>query len=107
MTTETIIEAFDQFVAQKAPDIFAVVVLDNPSMHCSKTFRRKIMDWMSQRVHLIYLSAYSLELNLIEILWRQMKYTWLPLSAYLSFDCLCDEVHRLLGGYGTENAINL
>ncbi|GGW46367.1 hypothetical protein GCM10007158_04070 [Vreelandella hamiltonii] len=46
-----------------------------------------------------------LELNLIEILWRQMKYAWLPLSAYLSFDNLCDEVHRLLDGYGTECAI--
>ncbi|MCW4153826.1 transposase, partial [Halomonas sp. 18H] len=27
--------------------------------------------------------AYSPELNLIEILWRQMKYAWLPLSARL------------------------
>ena len=60
---------------------------------------------LTQRVHLVYLSAYSPELNLIEILWRQMKYAWLPLSAYLSFDRLCDEVHRLLGSYGTDNAI--
>jgi transposase len=55
---------------------------------------------------LIYLSSYSPELNLIEILWRQMKYTGLPLSAYLSFDRLRDEVRRLLGGYGTDRAIN-
>ncbi|MDN3553842.1 IS630 family transposase, partial [Halomonas almeriensis] len=34
------------------------------------------------------------------------KYAWLPLSAYLSFDRLCDEVHRLLSDYGTECAIN-
>ncbi|SHF66381.1 DDE superfamily endonuclease [Modicisalibacter ilicicola DSM 19980] len=106
VTTETVIEAFDQFVAQKDPGTFAVVVLDNASMHRSKAFRRKIVDWMSQRVHLVYLSAYSPELNLIEILWRQMKYTWLPLSAYLSFDRLCNEVHRLLGGYGADNTIN-
>ena len=53
-----------------------------------------------------YLSAYSPGLNLIEILWRQMKYTWLPLSAYLSFERLREEVHRLLGGYGTDHAIN-
>jgi len=106
VTTEIVIEAFDQFVAQKDPDTFAVVVLDNASMHRSKTFRRKIVGWMSHRVHLIYLSAYSPELNLIEILWRQMKYAWLPLSAYLTFDRLCDEVHRLLGGYGTDHAIN-
>lgn len=106
VTTETVIEAFDQFVAQKDPDTFAVVVLDNASMHRSKAFRRKIVEWMSHRVHLVYLSAYSPELNLIEILWRQMKYAWLPLSAYLSFDRLCHEVHRLLGSYGTDNAIS-
>ena len=106
MTTDTVIDAFDHFVAQKDPDTFAVVVLDNASMHRSKAFRRKILEWMSHRVHLVYLSAYSPELNLIEILWRQMKYAWLPLSAYLSFDNFCDEVHRLLAGYGTECAIN-
>ncbi|WP_193086010.1 transposase, partial [Halomonas sp. FME65] len=83
-----------------------VVVLDNASMHRSMAFRRKIVEWMSHRVHLIYLSAYSPELNLIEILWKQMKYAWLPLSAYLSFDRLCNEVHRLLGGYGVLHAIN-
>ena len=105
MTNETVIEAFDKFMEQKDPDTFAVVVLDNASMHRSKAFRRKILEWMSQRVHLVYLSAYSPELNLIEILWRQMKYAWLPLNAYLSFDRLCDEVHRLLGSYGTDNAI--
>jgi len=106
VTTDTVIDAFDHFVAQKDPDTFAVVVLDNASMHRSKAFRRKILEWMSHRVHLVYLSAYSPELNLIEILWRQMKYAWLPLSAYLSFDNLCDEAHRLLDGYGTECAIN-
>ncbi|WP_299312644.1 IS630 family transposase [uncultured Halomonas sp.] len=106
VTTETVIEAFDQFVAQKDPDTFAIVVLDNASMHRSKAFRRKIMEWMSHRVHLVYLSAYSPELNLIEILWRQMKYAWLPLSAYLSFDHLSKEVCRLLDGYGSERTIN-
>ncbi len=106
VTTETVIEAFDQFVAQKDPDTFAIVVLDNASMHRSKAFRSKIMEWMSHRVHLVYLSAYSPELNLIEILWRQMKYAWLPLSAYLSFDHLSKEVCRLFDGYGSERTIN-
>lgn len=106
VTTDTVIEAFDQFVAQKDPDAFAVVVLDNASMHRSNAFRRKILAWMSHRVHLVYLSAYSPELNLIEILWRQMKYFWLPLNAYLSFDRLCEEVHHLLGSYGSKYVIN-
>ncbi len=106
VTTDTVIKAFDQFVAQKDPDAFAVVVLDNASMHRSKAFKRKILEWMSYRVHLVYLSAYSLELNLIEILWRQVKYYWLPLGAYLSFDRLCKEVQLLLRDYGTERTIN-
>tara|TARA_R110000796_G_C14566946_1_gene435406 strand:+ start:5537 stop:6112 length:576 start_codon:yes stop_codon:yes gene_type:complete len=80
--TETVIEAFDQFAAQKHADTFAVVVLDNARMHRSKAFQRKIIDWMVHRIHLVYLSPYSPELNLIEILWRDIKYRWLPLAAY-------------------------
>jgi transposase len=68
MTSETVIEAFNQFVAQKNTDTFTVVVLDNASMHRSQGFRRKMVEWMSHRVNLVYLSAYSPELNLTEIL---------------------------------------
>lgn len=106
VTTDTVITAFDQFVAQKDLDTFAAVVLDNASKHRSKAFKLKILEWMSHRVYLVYLTAYSPELNLIENLWRQMKYAWLPLSAYLSFDRLCEEVHRLLSGYGSKCVIN-
>jgi len=106
VTTETVIEAFDQLVAQKHPDTLAIVVLDNARMHRPKAFKRKILEWMAHRVHLVYLSAYWPELNLIETLWRRMKYAWLPLNAYRSFNRLRDEVHRLLGGYGTEYTIN-
>jgi len=38
------------------------------------------------------------KLNLIEILWRQIKYYWLLLGAYLSFDRLCGEVQSLALG---------
>ncbi|WP_411161696.1 transposase [Chromohalobacter sp. HP20-39] len=106
VTTEAVIEAFDQFVAQKHPDTFAIVVLDNARMHRSKAFKRKILEWIAHRVHLVYLSAYLPELNLNEILWRRMKYAWLPLNTYLSFDRLCDEVHRLLSSYGAKYTIN-
>nr|WP_255762547.1 transposase [Halomonas alkalisoli] len=55
---------------------------------------------------LVYLSPYSPEQNLIEILWRQVKYYWLRWGAYLSFDRLCKEVQLLLRDYGTERTIN-
>ncbi|ERL49213.1 hypothetical protein BJB45_21485 [Halomonas huangheensis] len=104
VTTETVIKAFDQFVAQKPLDTFAMVVLDNASMHRSKAFRRKRVEWMSHRVHLVYLSAYSPELNLIEILWRQMKYTWLPLGHIFR---LTDSVMRCIGSWLTMELITL
>ena len=36
------------------------------------------------------------QLNLIEILWRFMKYYWLPFSAYASFQCLSEAVEEIL-----------
>ncbi|WP_189472883.1 IS630 family transposase, partial [Litchfieldella qijiaojingensis] len=105
VTTETVIAAFDHFIEQKAPETFAVIVLDNASMHRSKAFRQKLLEWMSHRVHLVYLSAYSPELNLIEILWRQIKYRWLPLTAYRDFATLCSEVIKVLSNYGSEYRI--
>ncbi|WP_346301325.1 hypothetical protein [Halomonas sp. BM-2019] len=45
-------------------------------------------------------------MNLIEILWRQVKYAWLPLTAYESFATLTSEVERILSNYGgKEHAI--
>ncbi len=103
--TEAVIEAFDQFAAQKRSDAFAVVVLDNANMRRSKAFQRKIIDWMAHRIHLVYLSPYSPELNLIEILWREIKYRWLPLTAYRSFDKLCETVKYVCDGDGINNSI--
>ena len=106
VTTATVIAAFDQFIAQKDPDTFAIVILDNASMHRSHAFGRKRLEWLNHRVHVIHLSAYSPELNLIEILWRRIKYSWLPLTAYESFATLCSEVNRVLSGYGSDYMIN-
>ena len=60
---------------------------------------------MSHRVYLGYLSAYSPELNFIEILWRKVKYEWLPMTAYESFSALKGYVHKVLSGYGSEYLI--
>lgn len=41
---QVVIEAFDRLAAQKSPDAFAIVVLDNASFHSSKAFRRKELE---------------------------------------------------------------
>jgi len=53
-----------------------------------------------------YLPAYAPALNLIEILWRFMKYYWLPFSAYTSFQCLSAAVEEILTRIGTDYTIN-
>ena len=53
-----------------------------------------------------YLPSYAPELNLIEILWRFMKYYWLPFSAYASFQCLSEAVEEVLTRIGTDYTIN-
>jgi hypothetical protein len=42
---------------------------------------------------------------LIEILWRFMKYYWLPFSAYASFQSLVAAVEDLLNRFGTDYRI--
>ena len=43
--------------------------------------------WVQKGLIIKYLPPYAPELNLIEILWRFMQYSWLPFSVYASFQC--------------------
>jgi len=79
-----------------------VVVIDNASIHTSKEFQENIPEWNSKNLIIKYLPPYSPELNLIEILWRFIKYKWLPFSAYLSFKTLVEEVENVLKNVGSE-----
>ena len=106
VTTPVVIEAFDLLLEQKSPEAFTIVVLDNASMHRSASFQRKELEWRAQRLYVIFLPPYSPELNLIEILWRKIKYEWLPVSAYQTFQSLTGHVLKVLSNYGTECVIN-
>jgi len=81
--TSVIVECFDQFRKQikKRTSVF----LDNSPRHRSRDFICHISTWVKRGLILKYLPPYSPELNLIEILWRFIKYQWLPFAAYMSF----------------------
>ena len=102
--TSVIIECFDQLSAQI--DKRSYVLLDNAPMHRSKAFIQQIPKWVRKGLIVKYLPSYSPELNLIEILWRFIKYYWLPFSAYTSFSCLCKAVEDILTRFGTDYTIN-
>ena len=101
--SSVMIECFDQLSTQI--DKRSYVLLDNAPMHRSKAFIQQIPKWVRKGLIIKYLPAYAPELNLIEILWRFIKYYWLPFSAYTSFQCLCTAVEDILTRFGTDYKI--
>ena len=89
----------DRFVAQTVKK--TIVILDNAPIHKSKKFMAKIQAWREQNdVWIYFLPPYSPELNMIEILWRRIKYQWLPFDAYLSFQNLKERLSFVLNNFG-------
>src|SRR6266702_5457337 len=99
-----IVKCFDQFSQQL--DKKTYVFIDNAPMHRSHAFIKQIPKWVKKGLIVKYLPSYAPELNLIEILWRFMKYYWLPFSAYASFQCLSKAVEEILTRIGTDYTIN-
>jgi transposase len=102
--TEVVIACFEAFAKQiQRP---TVVVIDNASSHSSARFAECREQWMSRGLFLYYLPPHCPELNLIEILWRMIKYHWLPLEAYRDFKSLVEHVHDILAKVGSRYTIN-
>ncbi len=93
-------DAFCQTITKKT-----VVLIDNASIHRSEEFEDRIPYWKKQGLMIKYLPPYSPELNLIEILWRRMKYTWLPFSAYACFNALSEALEAILSQVGSKYQI--
>ena len=83
-----------------------VLVIDNAKVHTSEAFFAKIDVWKTKGLEIFYLPTYSPELNLIEILWRFIKYEWIEFSAYLSFDHLVAYVEKVIQHFGQDYRIN-
>jgi DDE superfamily endonuclease len=105
-----VIHAFDAFSARYAKEyaktkVPCLVVLDNASIHHSAEFKAQIDGWMAQGICLHYLPTYSPELNLIEILWRKIKYEWMPMSAYKTYSSLTSSVKNIISLFGKKYKI--
>ncbi len=103
ITTEIVIGCFDAFcetITKKT-----VVIIDNAPIHTSHALLKKIPQWKKKGLLLKFLPPYCPELNLIEILWRFIKYRWLPFLAYLSYDALVMAVEDILVKVGSKYTI--
>src|SRR6516164_11826852 len=82
-----------------------VVVMDNASIHTSEAFEECLPQWKKKGLIIKYLTPYSPELNLIEILWRNIKYAWLPFSAYQCLNALIEALENILKNFGSKYQI--
>jgi len=98
--SDSFIQFMERFVAQTVKK--TVVILDNCPIHKSKKFKAKIEEWKENDVLIYFLPPYSPELNLIEILWRRIKYQWLSFDAYLSFQNLKEHLSYVLNNFGSK-----
>lgn len=83
-----------------------IVVLDNAPIHRSKKFKDKISEWEERDLYVFFITPYSPELNIIEMLWKQMKYYWLEFNAYNNYEALEDCINKILKLYGSKYVIN-
>jgi hypothetical protein len=102
--TQVVIDVFDSFAKQIIKP--TACVLDNASIHTSKALRAKRKEWEGLGLHLLYLPAYSPELNPIEMLWREMKYTWMDLNVLDSFERFYEHIKEMLDSFGLKYDIN-
>ncbi|MBA0020304.1 IS630 family transposase [Xenorhabdus nematophila] len=104
ITRNEVIDFLEQ-VAKQEGNRLTFLVLGNARIHHG--IEEKIRNgWLREHHKLLfYLPAYSPELNLIEIVWKQAKYhgrrfiTW-------THDTMEYELNTLLKGYGDQFAIN-
>jgi transposase len=55
-----------------------------PRQITSDYFINKLPEWEQKQLKLFWLSPYSPQHNLIEILWRFLKHEWIEINAYIA-----------------------
>jgi transposase len=90
INSDVVIACIDAFFTQV--DKPTVIVTDQASIHTSDT--------------IFELPTYSPHLNLIEILWRFIKYEWIPIDAYKDWKTFVTSVEKILREFGENYVIN-
>lgn len=103
--TEFVIDCLEEWLMEKGEKP-TVLVLDNARIHRSQKMRQKQAEWEEKGFYIFFLPPYSPHLNIIETLWRKMKYEWLKPKDYLSIESLTTAIKEILSDLGKEYRIN-
>lgn len=104
MTSALLVECMNDFVGGLSRK--TILIMDNASTHTSAFFRSHLAGWRSQGLYIQYIPAYCPELNLIECLWKQIKYHWLNPIDFLTASSLKVALEGILEKIGTKYRIN-
>jgi transposase len=103
---DSVIAAIDHYIRHRTKDSLPLhIPLDNAPSHHTDAMVEAQERWKKKNVFLEYLTPYSPQLNRIEILWRRVKYHWLPLEAFQSMKSLRRHLFAVLNRIGTEYRI--
>ena len=102
--SDTVISFFDKFSQNLEKP--TVVVMDQASIHTSDKIFGKLEEWKKKNLEIFWLPAYSPKENLIEILWKFIKYEWIEIDAYNNLKTLLNYLKKVLDNIGKEYAIN-
>jgi transposase len=103
--SEFVIRCLEEWLLERGEKP-TVLVLDNARIHRSKLMQEKLLEWEEKGFYIFNLPPYSPHLNIIEILWRKMKYEWLKPEDYASFEKLTEAIKEILSQLGAEYKIN-
>ncbi len=104
MDSDSVISFLNDF--KKTIKQKTVVVMDNAPIHKSKKIKDNIEQWKEDDLYIWFLPKYSPHLNPIEILWRMIKYKWLPYEKIQSQDELNLLLEEILLDFGSKYTIN-
>lgn len=106
--SKTIIAVFNDFFTEqrKKTNCPITVVVDNAPTHKSSAFKAMIPVWAEMGCTIHYIPPYSPELNIIEMLWKSMKYHWIEFEAYISMEKLQEYIDSIVKGIGKEYVMN-
>lgn len=105
VTHQEIMEAMDGFIRFRSPEKLTIVVMDNASVH-RKAVEEASWNWLGRRIWAWFLPIYSPELNPIEILWKKIKYEWLPWAAYHGFETMRSALGEIFQNLGGKYRVN-
>jgi len=104
INSDVVIACIDAFFP--VVDKPTVIVVDQSSIHTSNAMLEKQEEWQERKLSIFELPSYSPELNLIEILWRFIKYEWIEIDAYSSWETFVASVENILREFGKNYVIN-